>query len=306
MSLRRTLLVTGATGKQGRALIESLLALPESANYTILALTRKSSSQSASSIASKSTKIKLVEGNLDDCPAIFAAASKASSDPIWGVFGLTTPFSGREEKHGKALVDAALASGVRQFVFSSVERGGEKSSITPTQVPHFITKHNIEDHLRTQAALDGGKMAWTILRPVAFMENFRPNLLGRMFVTCWKQSLAPDKPLQLISCPDIGVIAAQAFIKPHEYKNRSLSIATDEISYVQAEQIFKEKLGTDMPTTYQFLANAVLWTASDMKLMYRWFSQEGFGADVKGLRKQYPGLLSFGDWLEQKSGFIKR
>ena len=308
MSLRRTLLIVGATGKQGSALIESLLALPESANYTILALTRKATSPSASSLARKSTKIKLVEGNLDDCPAIFTAASRASSDPIWGVFGLTNPnpFNSREVVHGKALIDAALASGVRQFVFSSVERGGEKSSVTPTNVPHFITKHDIEEHLRSQAAQDGGKMAWTILRPVAFMENFTPNLIGRMFATSWKQYIGPDKPFQLISCPDIGLIAAQAFIKPEEYRNRSLSIATDELSYTQAEHIFHDKVGADIPTTYGFVVNAAMWAIKDMDLMFRFFGEEAFGADVKALRKQYPGLLTFGDWLEQKSAFVKR
>jgi hypothetical protein len=73
-----------------------------------------------------------------------------------------------EEAPGKALVDEALAAGVKFFVYTSVDRGGdEKSFETPTEIPHFASKHRIEHHLVDKAA---GKMQWFILRPVVFME----------------------------------------------------------------------------------------------------------------------------------------
>jgi uncharacterized protein YbjT (DUF2867 family) len=73
-----------------------------------------------------------------------------------------------EEAQGKALVDAALANKVKFFIYSSVDRGGDQKSYdNPTPIPHFISKHRIEHHLRDNA---GDKMQWTILRPVAFME----------------------------------------------------------------------------------------------------------------------------------------
>jgi nucleoside-diphosphate-sugar epimerase len=81
------------------------------------------------------------------------------------------------------MVDGALAAGVKFFVYTSVERGGnDKSYDNPTNVPHFISKHNIEHHLVENA---GDKMQWTILRPVAFMDvsAFPTFLLGpRWFV----------------------------------------------------------------------------------------------------------------------------
>jgi hypothetical protein len=73
-----------------------------------------------------------------------------------------------EEAQGKALVDGALAADVKFFVYSSVDRGGDdKSYETPTEIPHFISKHNIEHHLVEKA---GDKMKWTILRPVCFTD----------------------------------------------------------------------------------------------------------------------------------------
>jgi uncharacterized protein YbjT (DUF2867 family) len=169
--MAKVVLITGATGKQGGAVINSLLASPEAKNITILAVTRNPESESAKKLADKGCK--LVVGDMDDIPAIFEAAKKVCSEPVWGVFSVQLPHgkgnSGdAEEKQGKDLVDGAIANGVKMFVYSSVERGGEtKSFDNPTPVPHFITKHNIEHHLVEKAE---GKMDWTILRPVAFMD----------------------------------------------------------------------------------------------------------------------------------------
>jgi hypothetical protein len=73
-----------------------------------------------------------------------------------------------EEAQGKALVDAALVAGVKFFVYASVDRGGDdKSYETPTEIPHFVSKYNVEHHLVDKA---GDKMQWFIIRPVVFME----------------------------------------------------------------------------------------------------------------------------------------
>lgn len=305
--MSKTLLITGATGKQGRACIEALLASPQASSFTILAVTRNATSLTATSLSKRAPNIKVVQGNLDDCPAMFSAATKAvKTSKIWGVFGVTTPAGGSEERQGKNLVDAAVASGVEQFVFTSADRGGEKSQTTPTNVPHFISKFNIEHHLQTQAAQAGGNMAWTIFRPVAFMDNLTPDFVGKMFTTAWKITVSNSKPLQLISSHDCGVFAAQAFLRPEEHRNKGLSIASDELTYEEANLIFKKKMGNYMPTTFGTLASFGLWAIKDLGLMFKWFQAEGFGADVAACRKMQPGLLGFGDWIETKSAFTRK
>lgn len=302
--MSKSLLITGATGKQGRACIEALLASPQASSFTILAVTRNATSSTATSLSKRASNIKVVQGNLDDCAAMFSAATKAVQTPkIWGVFGVTTPEGGSEERQGKNLVDAAVASGVEHFVFTSVDRGGDKSQIIPTNVPHFISKYNIEHHLQTQAAQAGATMAWTIFRPVAFMDNITPNFVGKLFPTAWKNTLGNSKPLQLISSHDCGVFAAQAFLHPEAHRNKAFSIASDELTYEQADLIFKRKVGNYMPTTFGTLASFGLWAIKDLGLMFKWFQEEGFGADVAACRRMQPGLLGFGEWIESKSGF---
>lgn len=306
--MSKVLLVTGATGKQGRACIEALLASPQASNFTILAVTRNRTSPSATSLSKRAPNIKVVQGDLNDCSAMFTAASNAANkSPIWGVFGVTTPAGGGEERQGKNLVDAAVATGVSNFVFTSAERGGEKSQTTPTNVPHFITKYHIEQHLQTQAAeAIAGRMAWTIFRPVCFMDNLTPDFPGKMFSTAWKITLGNKKPLQLISSHDCGVFAAQAFLRPEEYKNKAFSIATDELTYEQADLIFKKKVGNYMPTTFGTLANFGLWAIKDLGMMFKWFQDDGFGADIKACREMQPGLLGFEEWIEKKSAFVRK
>lgn len=127
-----------------------------------------------------------------------------------------------EEKHGKDLVDAALANNVSHFVYSSVDRHGAASATNPKATPHFISKHSIEQHLVHKSA--GTSMRWTILRPVAFMDNFDGSLVSRVFATCWQRFL-PTRPLQLVATADIGVFAGKAFADSAAWSGRSISLA---------------------------------------------------------------------------------
>ena len=139
---------------------------------TILAVTRDANSSSAQKLLKKSPSIQIVEGNLDNVPELFETAEKVSLDPIWGVYSVQVS-TGKGVTHegeiaqGKAMVDESVKHGVKHFVYSSVDRGGDEVSWdVETPIPHFQSKYHIEHYLRDNA----GPMGWTILRPVAFMD----------------------------------------------------------------------------------------------------------------------------------------
>ncbi|KAJ5093692.1 hypothetical protein N7456_009553 [Penicillium angulare] len=301
--MSKVILVTGATGKQGGSLIDKLLE--ENADVEILAVTRDSTSNSAQKLKGKSPKIQLVQGNLDDPKAIFSNAKNATKQPIWGVFSVQVPSPTAsvqevEMRQGKTLVDAALENNVKFFVYSSVDRGGDASYDTPTDIPHFTSKHYIEHHLVEKS--QGTDMAWTILRPVAFLENLTPDFLGKFFATTWK-IVVKDKPLQVISTADIGWFAAQAFVRPDEWKNRAISLVGDELTFQEMARIFKAKTGRDVPLTFGFVCRIMLWVLGDFGKMFNWFHDKGYSADVAALKKMNPGLRDFATWLETESGF---
>jgi uncharacterized protein YbjT (DUF2867 family) len=83
---KRTILVTGATGKQGGAVIDTLLA-SGATDITILALTRDAKSPAAAKLEEKG--IKVVQGDFNDVPTIFANVKRVLGEqPLSGVYSV--------------------------------------------------------------------------------------------------------------------------------------------------------------------------------------------------------------------------
>ncbi|KAL4875355.1 hypothetical protein BJY04DRAFT_232712 [Aspergillus karnatakaensis] len=303
--MTRTILATGATGKQGGSVIMNLIE--QDVDTEILAVTRDVNSASAQKLAEKSPKIKLLQGNLDQPNEIFENAKKVTSQPIWGVYSVQIAnFGGKsdiEERQGKGLVDAALKNKVKHIVYSSVDRGGDASLENPTAVPHFLSKHNIELYLIEKTK--GTDTTWTILRPVAFLDgSFVQGFAGKIFNTVWKIALE-KKPLQVVAVSDIGFFGAQAFLKPVEYKGRGISVAGDELTYHELANVFKSSTGKDLPTTFEVFARLFMWFLSEFGDMFRWFREDGYKVDIQAAKKIHPGLKDFRTWLETESDWRK-
>lgn len=316
--MAKTILVTGATGKQGGAVIDALLDLDKTGSqFTILALTRNALSPAATRLLTKApnSNLRLVQGNLDDVPALFEAAKTASPDPdtpVWGVYSVQVSLgpgvtSAGELAQGTALVDGAIAAGVKHFVYSSVERGGDEASWdNATDVPHFRSKHEIERHLRdaTAAGTPGEGMGWTVLRPVVFMENLDLGFQTRVFVAALKNYLgAAGKPLQWVSVADIGVFTAKAFADPDKWNRKAVGLAGDELTMAQLDGAFVKVTGSPAPSTYWLLGSALTGMVKEMGLMLGWFASDGYKVKIEELRLEHPGLLTMEEWLAERSPF---
>lgn len=299
----RRLLVTGATGKQGGALIKALLKRP-SQPFEIYALTRKSGSPSAQALASK-PNVKVVEGNLSDIGKVMDQIPK----PLYGVFSVPMLDNGikNEEAYGYALNEASVKAGTEHIIFTSTDRGGqEQSEDDPTPVPHFASKFRIEQDIKKKAAESNGKLTYTLLRPVAFFENQPNNFIGRAFIGMWRLN-GLDHPLQMIASSDIGEVAAEAFLnasKP-EYKNKGISLAGDELTPKDAARIFKGVTGQELAGASGLVAGTIRWMVGDLHHMFGWFAKDGFGADVKALRAKYPFMKDYETWLRTESAWKK-
>ncbi|KAL1836170.1 hypothetical protein VTJ49DRAFT_5479 [Mycothermus thermophilus] len=304
--MSRAILVTGATGHQGGAVINALLAR-EPSDFLILAVTRNAKSPGAERLAAKSDRIKLVEGNLDATADLFKKAKEVAGDvPIWGVFSVQV-FIGKgaslasEVRQGKALVDEAVKNGVQHLVYTSVERGGDERSWTvPTRVPHFRSKYEIELHLRDATAEGKSSMNWTILRPVTFMENLDMGYVGKAFMTMLRDIIG-DRPLQWVATKDIGFFAAEAFHNPDTWKGKALGIAGDQLTFEQVNELVKKETGQPIGTTYRIVWKLMNFLVSEVGIMMEWFRDEGFGVDIAKLRELNPNLTTVEAWLKERS-----
>lgn len=301
--MTKALLITGGTGQQGGALIKELVS--RSADFTIVAVTRKPDSPSAQKLASLSPNIKVIQGDLNDVPAIFTAA-RAVAPVIWGVYSVQLAMgvaNSVEIAQGKAMVDESLKHGVKHFVYSSVDRGGDKISYeNETNVPHFMTKYQVEHHLVDSAK--GTDMRYTILRPVAFMDSLAHPFFGKVFISALATVLPDNKGLQMVDIRDIGHFAAEAFVHQDRWSDRSVSIAGDDTTIAQLDTIFREKAGVPLPRSFSAFGYMLRFAITDVRRMLNFFAETGYGADVAALRKEYPGLRSVSDWVEDnKSKF---
>lgn len=204
-------------------------------------------------------------------------------------------------KQGKELIDVALKNNIQFFVYTSVDRGGDVSFDNPTPVPHFTSKYHIEHHLVEKCR--GMEMEWTILRPVCFMENINPTILGKVFTTSWK-TVIKDRPLQLVSVADIGFFAAQAFVKPDLWQSKAISLAGSQLTFNEMAGIFREKAGLRPPMTFDCISWFYLWMNKDSASMFRWLHDSGVRADIPAVKLIHPGLKDFATWLETDSGYM--
>ncbi|TKX24402.1 hypothetical protein C1H76_3349 [Elsinoe australis] len=303
--MTKAILVTGATGKQGGSVIDSLISCEHAADFLILAVTRDANSASAQKLIKKAKNIRIVAGNLDNVPQLFDEASKiVDGGEIWGVYSVQVSMGKgvtleSEVAQGTNLIDESVRRGVKHFVYSSVERGGEEASWdNETPIDHFKSKLRIEHHLRDNAS----KMAWTILRPVAFMDNLEPGMPSRVFLTAMRDSLQ-GKTQQWIAVSDIGHFAALSFQQPEKYNHRALGLAGDELTYDQQQAIFQRDTTAPPSPVFWFLGSFLKYMVTELGRMINWFGTDGYKADIKSLRELHPGLKDFETWLKKDSAF---
>ena len=285
------LLVTGATGHQGGALISALLAT-QPKQFEIFAVTRNPSSTSAVRLASRG--VIIIEGDTTNPDAIFTQVRD-----LYGVFLVTAPNS-TEKEQAIPFINAARAAGVQHFIFTSVDQGKPRnagSSAAPP--PHYLTKLAIEKHLQSAAAESKGTMKWTILRPTSFMENLSPNFIGTMLATMLKQ--LGSTRISLISTADIGRVAALAFEQPDKYGGRELVLTGDVLSYDEMNTIFREETGKDFSLTFGILVNGLQWAITDLGMTMRYFANGAYDYDMDAKLSKELGLRHFRTWLREDS-----
>jgi uncharacterized protein YbjT (DUF2867 family) len=302
------ILVTGATGKQGGALINALLSSPSATSLKIFAVTRNPSSPTSLALAARN--VTLIQGDTAiSSPSNFTQVSDLTQGhPLDSAFLMTaltppTPFGAKpasEEEQALPFIDAAASSGVKHIVFTSVERG-VNANTDPTRVPHFASKYRIEQYLKRKCEESGAKMSWTILRPTFFLDMLTDDFMGRTFAALWAG--LGDKPLQWIASSDIGVFASRAILEPGKYGGKSIGLAGDELTVEEGKKIFEGVFGRPLPVGYRMVGKMVKTMVGDVGMMFEWLKKEGFKADVKRCNEQ--GAMTFKQWL-QKESWIQR
>ena len=152
------IVVTGATGKLGRQIVEALLdKLPAE---QVGASVRDPAK--ASALAERGVRVR--QGDFSD-PSSLASSFEGASQVLI-VSSNVRARGGDPLAQHRAAIDAARAAGVRRIVYTSHMGVGASSAFPP-----------MHDHAETEAMLSGSGIAWTALRN-GFYASTVPTMIG--------------------------------------------------------------------------------------------------------------------------------
>jgi uncharacterized protein YbjT (DUF2867 family) len=282
MANEKTILITGATGKQGGA---TLRHLAKRGGFKLRALTRKPDGDAAKAVAALGAEV--VAGDFDD-----AASLERAMKGVWGVFAVQNTWEAgveKEEEQGKLVAKVARDAGVQHFVYTSVGSADEG-----TGIPHFENKFRVEQTVKQLKF-----PSHVILRPVFFMENLPSPwfLQGDKLVT----ALKPETKLQMVAADDVGKFSAAAFIDADKFKGAEIDYAGDAATMDEAAAALSELTGKTV--TYQPIPiAAVRQNSEDFAKMLEWFDAGGYTADIPSLESRW-GIrpLTLKQWVRAQA-----
>ncbi|MBX4874737.1 NmrA/HSCARG family protein [Rhizobium bangladeshense] len=228
------IVVTGATSKQGRSVVATLL---ESQRFRVRAFTRRKDSHEALRLEELGAEIAIVPLELGHQKELVAAFKGAD-----GAFLMTPPIAPPatiEAPLGRQLADAAVEAGVGHIVFSTLENvdriaGGTKYA------PHFTDKALVADHIRSLP----------ISHSFVMLAFFYTNLL-EYYVPRMKGDtlLLPIYLPEDFSAPFVdpltatGPVVLDIFSNPERYNGKTLPIVGDIISPREMVETFQSVTG---------------------------------------------------------------
>jgi uncharacterized protein YbjT (DUF2867 family) len=282
MSSADVVAVTGATGRQGRAVTAALLAQ----GRPVRALTRDPQKRGARALAAAGADV--VRADMADPASLERAFAGAV-----GVFSVQNPMiSGLdgEVRQGRNVGNAARRAGVAHLVYGSAGTG-ERG----TGVGSWESKLDVEEHLRELG------LPVTVLRPTAFMElmtdpAFFP-AAGTWHV--WPKLTGGAREIPWLSCTDLGVIAGEVFADPGRFIGRELKLAADLRSLDDCRRTYTAVTGR-RPRRLPMPVRLFARFAPDVVQMWRWLATGRVDADLALTRSIHPGVLDVETWLRRR------
>lgn len=282
MKNNKTIFVTGATGNQGGATARNLAEK----GFNVKALVRNASQNKIQKL--KHPNIEIVAGDLDN-PESYSH----HLENIDGAFALFTFIYGvkKEVRQGLSFLEACKQKNVPFILYSSVIGADSGSNI-----PHWESKNAIETALRNSG------IAFTIVRPASFYENYLiPDVRKRIVKGSLVTPVHKEKIQQFIGTEDVGKICAHIFMNSDKYLNKTITIGAEEMTLETAANTFSEALGK--PVKYSKLPAPLtfVFMGSDLYKMFSYINTHDvrFVENLQLVRSEFPFLTTLSAWIKK-------
>ncbi|KAI0317553.1 NAD-P-binding protein [Amylostereum chailletii] len=246
---KKLILVIGATGAQGRAVVDKLLAPASDGSpspYAVRGLTRDPTSKSAQELAAQG--VELITGSFTDMAVVQKALQGA-----YGAFVNTDNFNVGEATEiwvGIRTFELAKQVGtVKQYVWSGLDHLFKKGGYDPKyKTDHMDGKAIVSEWMSAQPSNED--MAWTVITTGPYMDahlHFGP-LYKRADGTHVFASPLGGGHAPMVSLSDIGFFARYTFDHPAATSGQNLAIASEMVSGAALARTFTEVTG--IPAIY--------------------------------------------------------
>ncbi|VEU39276.1 unnamed protein product [Pseudo-nitzschia multistriata] len=238
---------------------------------------------------------------MNDTASIVAALDASKATRVWfttDFWSLSKPTRAKEAKLGYNVVDAIKqrSNQVKHVVYNS----GAGADAAPTKMQEFWSKVDVERYMEKE--LGPLKITWSVLRPVAFLENLddqkngNPLKKGKI-----KMLTKPNIAVEYISCKDIGKGSAELLMHPELYAGQKIDAATCEHTGPELADILSEVSGTTC--TYSMSVPRVILYLFVRQLYYlvTWIEQGGYDeTDIDAFKKVVPDCQDAKAWFSAK------
>ena len=268
MTTPLTVLVSGATGNQGGAVAQALLAK----GHKVRALTRNIESPAANRLAAQGAEVQ--QGNFDDANRLTKALKGIDTFYLMGSPMEVGPEG--ESKQGIALANAAKSAGVGHLVYGSVANADLN-----TGIPHFDSKFKVEQHIKTL------EVPFTISAPVFFMDNvIAPWSIDTLNAGKITQAMPGNRLLQQVSVKNIGEFVASLIDRRESVFGQRFDFAGDELTGDDMARQLTAALGRDIQYE-DFPVSVLREQSADMAAMFEWFDGVGYNVDINKLHETF-------------------
>ena len=212
------ILITGAGGKTGKAVLKALVARGAS----IRAFVRNPAHEAALKAIGAND---VVIGAMDDPQALARA-----TESIEAIYHICPNVSPHEMPFATALVNAATSSGVSRFVYHSVLHPQIEA------MPHHWNK------LRVEEMLFSSKLDITILQPTAYMQNSLAEWDRMVRDGIYRVPFPIDTRLSLVDLEDVAEAAAMVLTNVGHSGATYELVGTPPLSQIEIADAFGRAL----------------------------------------------------------------
>lgn len=275
----KTILITGANGQQGSAVLRHLVAK----GHAIRAMVRKAESETATSL--KQQGCEVVVADLDQPQTLPAALEDVDAAFLF----LALSDQATELARGRNFIRAAAKTGLGYLVFSATLDSNHQ-----TGVAHFDSKFELIQELRAS------EMHHTILGPGGFMENL-------LFPQTWNglakgklvTPFAVDVPQALVAVDEIGRFAASLLGDPPEESGAFIPLYSEVLSSREQAALIGQQLGRPVKAKRLPWLLTRIFLGAQLTRMFDYFNRGQAPAPPGNefFLRRLGSVTRFADWL---------